>query len=602
MPPNAMKGDNPQDDYQQQQPLSSSTFLGMKGELPVAALNEKNFNNSTIEESSATSSLYQTPGQKSNALIRNTFHWELNFYTACFLSFIYYYCIPVDQRIVMKCIFGLLALDATKYYYYKGTTPGCPYTVPFVSLIAMIVAPVRFWAEMANIAIESGEGICTNTLVGHFMVFVTDVGLCRKIMTGEGKYQVYAHPNARWLFDPKNLIYMETESHKKFRAILTPALFSVEALTQYAATQERVCREYMAKFAEECKNTGKPLEARVAFRKMAAASSQQSFLGPYLTPEQCVKLEQDIMEFTSGFLCFPFPYLGTGLWRAVQAKNRIEHVVEQIVPKAMEHVKNGGEVRCLIERWSVALLEEAKLQNVSNPNQLPYCDERNIGRTVLDFLFAAQDATNSALAYSLDVLDAHQDVLLKMRQEVLKECGGANSNHTIAEALHKKSDNASGLQYIERVSNQMLHHKPPVPMIPHLSLKSSELGGHGVPKSAICIPSIMYSARTSGASLKFLPDRVDQDTQFVKTVVFGGGQHKCPGRRYAESLLTVFLSILAQEYKFSRINSRPGPDDIMYYPTVFPVDCLFNFEHNPAKIQEEVAKESTTTSAVSATE
>lgn len=521
--------------------------------------------------------------KKDLSIFRNTFHWELNLYTFGLIAVVYLYLIPKEQRIFMHIIFALIAVDAGKYYYRKGSIPGCPYTIPFVSLLAMIIAPVRFWAEMANIAMESGEGMCTNTLVGHFMVFCTDVTKCRTILTGEGTYQVYAHPNARWLFDSKNLIYMETQPHKAFRAILTPALFSAEALSQYATTQERVCREYMAKFAQEVKETGTPLEARVAFRKMAAASSHQAFLGPYISQETANQLESDIMEFTAGFLCFPFPYLNTGLHKAVQAKNRIEEIVEKVVPKAMEYARAGKECRCMLDRWAVAILEEAKALGLENANDVPFCDERNMGRTVLDFLFAAQDATNSSLTYSLDVLDSHQDVLLKMRREVLSEFPPGEQQ------IYGQPRSAESLAYIGRVTNQMLHHKPPVPMIPHLSLKPSELGGHPIPKGSIVIPSMTYSARTSGASLEFLPDRSDQDSQFIKTFVFGGGQHKCPGRRYAESLINVFLTVLAQEYVFSRTGPRPGPDDIMYYPTVFPSDSSFNFERNPKKVQDEVA-------------
>jgi hypothetical protein len=73
--------------------------------------------------------------------------------------------------------------------------------------------------EMASIAMESEAGMCTNILVGNFMVFCTEPQLCREILIGEGSYGVYAHPNAIWLFDPDNLIYLEKEPHKKFRAI-----------------------------------------------------------------------------------------------------------------------------------------------------------------------------------------------------------------------------------------------------------------------------------------------------------------------------------------------------------------------------------------------
>lgn len=145
---------------------------------------------------------------------RNTFHWELNLWTFGFLFLVYQYVVPESYRFGMKLLGGLVCLDAARYYYAKADMPGVPYTLPFVSLVAMIVHPVRFWAELATIAMESGEGLCTNILGGNFMVFVTDTKLCRQIMTAEGTFRIFAHPNALWLFGPRNLIYMDTEPHK----------------------------------------------------------------------------------------------------------------------------------------------------------------------------------------------------------------------------------------------------------------------------------------------------------------------------------------------------------------------------------------------------
>ena len=134
---------------------------------------------------------------------------------------------------------------------------------------------------------------------------------------------------------------------------------------------------------------------------------------------------------------------------------------------------------------------------------------------------------------------------------------------------------AGGLPYTHKVSNQLLHHKPPVPMIPHKAKQNTTLAGRTIRQGTVVIPSITYSARTSGQSVEFLPERPDADLQFVQTVVFGGGQHKCPGRRYAESLLTVFLAVLAQGFDFHRTGPRPTVDDFVYYPTTFPKDCDF---------------------------
>lgn len=504
--------------------------------------------------------------RKKGGLFRHTFHWELNFY--CFLALgLMYQATPETHRIFWHVVYALLALDAARYYYRKGSTHGVPYTLPFVSLIAMIIRPVRFWEEMGYIAMESPDGMCSNLLGGVYMVFVSDAQLCRQIMTGEGTYRLYAHPNALWLFDPKNLIYMPTVEHKAFRAILTPALFSNDALELYAASQEKVVRQFLTRYQQECQTTGKPVDARIAFRSMAAASSQEAFLGPYLRDDMREQLEQDILTFTLGFLSFPFPYLNFGLQKAIQAKNRIENIIKDMVPQAHEYIAQGNVPRCLLEHWAASIQQAAKEQGVEH-DQVLYCDDENLARTVLDFLFAAQDATNSALTYALDVLDAHRGVLERLRREVDQVCGKGSVARKIRDTHH-------AFKYTGLVATELLHHKPPVPMVPHIVLKPTTLAGHALAKGAVVIPSQIYSARTSGASRDFLPERPDRDTQFVKTVIFGAGQHKCPGRRYAESLLLVFLAVLAQDYDFARTGPRPELDEFIYFPTVFPTDCDF---------------------------
>eukprot|EP00522_Entomoneis_paludosa_P018772 CAMPEP_0172439292 /NCGR_PEP_ID=MMETSP1065-20121228/332_1 /TAXON_ID=265537 /ORGANISM="Amphiprora paludosa, Strain CCMP125" /LENGTH=544 /DNA_ID=CAMNT_0013187957 /DNA_START=37 /DNA_END=1671 /DNA_ORIENTATION=- len=493
----------------------------------------------------------------------NTFHWELNFYCAVSLAVIYYLT-PSEQRIFLHVFFALLSVDAARYYYRRGSMAGVPYTIPFVNLIAMIINPERFWAEMGAISMASKEGLCAQTMVCCQTVFCTDPKLCRQVMTGEETYGLYAHPNAIWLFDPKNLIYLEGDVHKKVRAVLTPALFSEEALLQYANAQEKVCREALAKHAAECERTGKSFDAMVAFRALGARSSQEAFMGPYLTEDMKAELEEDIMTFTMGFLSFPFPYAG-GLKKALGAKMRIEKDVIKLVPKAREYIMAGNEPRCLLEHWCVAILEAAK-ERGCKPTEVHGCTDDDVSRCVLDFLFAAQDATNSGLVYTLDLMQAYSDVFEKCHDEVTKHCG---AHGTVAEKVR------TSLPYTCKVANQILHHKPPVPMVPHLCRKDNYLDGHFIPKGTVVIPSITYMARSSGHALEFLPDRPDQDSQFVKTVVFGAGQHKCPGRRYAESLLSVFLSVFAQEYQVERVGPRSGPDDFIFFPTLFPRDSNF---------------------------
>jgi len=510
-----------------------------------------------------------------------TFHYELNLYCAMVLGSLYYFVARHHDavRLGMHLLFALIAFDAAKYYYWKGSMAGVPYTLPFVSLLAMIVSPGRFWHDMAAIGMSSRDGMCFNTLVGHYLVFVTDPEGCREILTVDHNYGIYAHPNALWLFGPKNLIYLDTQRHKTFRAILTPALFSQAALVQYARAQEQVVRRYLQQYAKQCQeHPHHVIDGLVAFRSMAAASSQEAFLGPYLTDDMRQHLEKDILTFTMGFLCLPFPYFNSGLHKAIQAKDRIEATIRSLVPQAREYIMAGHEPRCMMEHWSLAILQAAKEQGV-DPQQVDCCQDDDMARTVLDFLFAAQDATNSALTYSLDVLDAHRDVLQKMRDEVKATCGADG-------VVWTKMAMADALPYTGKVANQLLHHKPPVPMIPLVTKNACTLAGHALGKKTIVIPSITYSARVSGNSLEFSPEREDHDHLFVKTFTFGAGQHKCPGRRYAESLLKVFLTVLALEYDFARVSDRPAADDFIYFPTIFPADARFVIQEYKAAEQE----------------
>jgi sterol 22-desaturase len=324
-------------------------------------------------------------------------------------------------------------------------------------------------------------------------------------------------------------------------------------LQQYAQAQEQVAQQFLTRVAA----TAGTINARLLFRTLAAASSQEAFLGPYLTDSLLQEQERDILTFTLGFLSFPCPWFGR-LRRAMLAKDRIEQAIMQMVPQARQYMLSSDndtavkQPRCLLDRWCTAIHEASVQHHDGGP--VPYCDYANIARTVLDFLFAAQDATNSALTFALDVLDAHRDVWDELcRCETVKKDEGA---------------------YAARVANQLLHHKPPVPMIPHLAQRACELGGRRIPKGTIVIPSMTYSARASAAP--FMAPENDGDRLFVQTVVFEADQRKYPGRRYAESLLVVVLRILARDYAFQRtVFPRPTIDEVLYYPTTFPRECSF---------------------------
>ena len=136
-----------------------------------------NNNHARATSSSSTSSLTQLASTKKQSVAPvddvskmltpatsrhrfTTFHYELNLYCAIVLGALYYYVARHHQaaRLGMHVLFALIALDAAKYYYWRGSMAGVPYTLPMVSFLAMIIGPGRFWHDMAAIAMSSRDG------------------------------------------------------------------------------------------------------------------------------------------------------------------------------------------------------------------------------------------------------------------------------------------------------------------------------------------------------------------------------------------------------------------------------------------------------------
>ena len=212
-------------------------------------------------------------------------------------------------------------------------------------------------------------------------------------------FSFFQHPNARWLFDPSNLIYLSVHEHKRFRLLLTSGLLGGPALEKYAAVQEKVVREHLSAAAAA---TTAAVDVRIAFRSMAAAASQEVFLGPHVaTAEIASHLERDILLFTQGFLCFPIPWkwTGSGLSKAIEAAERMTVTVEAMVEPARKYVENGGDPRCVLE-FFIQSDWQRSTEEGGDPTT-----HHDIALGIIDMLFAAQDATVSALCFAVDVLD-----------------------------------------------------------------------------------------------------------------------------------------------------------------------------------------------------
>ena len=76
--------------------------------------------------------------------------------------------------------------------------------------------------------------------------------------------------------------------------------------------------------------------------------------------------------------------------------------------------RRGGAPQCLMDYWAQKCLEEvseAALAAVPPPG---HCSDAAMADTVMDFLFASQDASTASLVWTLVLMADHPDVLAKV--------------------------------------------------------------------------------------------------------------------------------------------------------------------------------------------
>ena len=493
-------------------------------------------------------------------LLQPSLAWECNFLTMAFLG-AFLAILSESHRSYVYGLLGVIAFDATVYYNRKSTMAGVPYTFPFVALASMILDPVRFWSEQTHLAVNSEEGMSSNTLIGTFVVLVTDTKLCQEILASDGIVRGLPHPDARWLLGSRHSMNLDDdEAYKTFRCLLTPLLLTYDApwMTQGLVD---VCRNQLNRICVTGKTSNKAMDVRIAFGSLTSSVSQELFLGPHINDAFQGELDSDIHTLVNGFIWFPFPFLNNRLARTIHAKTRILRQLMTIIPNVRSYLDTGKEPRCLLEHWVSVINSVSKDKAHPQFNVSSYTD-LDVVTSVLAFMISVQTNFTSSLTYSIDILATRPDVVSRIRIEIIDV--GVNNLLTMIQDPAK-------LTYTRKVSTQILQHRPPVAMIPCLTKQATTLGKRSIPKGTI----VIVADRTS---LPFNPDSEIVDTKITKTTTFGGGNHQCPVSRFAESMLTVFLAVLVDGYDFERVGSRPSVEDVMYcYSTVFPLKNDFLF-------------------------
>lgn len=450
--------------------------------------------------------------------------------------------------------------------------PGPKFATPLLGgIVPMVMDPVGFWEKQR---LFSFPGMSWNSLVGKFTIFVTDPGLVRHVFNHNGKDSLLMalHPSGVAILGDKNIAFLHGPEHKALRKSFL-SLFTRRALGVYVQKQDQIIRDHIREWLQ----TPGPREIRPFIRDMNAFTSQEVFAGPYLDdPAEREKFSEAYKAMTDAFLAFPLCFPGTMVWKGRQGRFYILKVLTRAAGRSKERMKAGHEPTCLLDFWSLQVL--ADIAEAEKEGQPPpfYCSDAKMADSVMDFLFASQDASTASLCWIVTNMAEHPDVLAKVREE--QERVRPDLSVPITGKLLDE------MHYTRQVVKETLRFRPPAPMVPQVAQQPFKLTeNYTAPKGTMIIPSVTACSMQGYENPeKFDPDRFGperkEDVKYAGNfMVFGHGPHYCVGKEYATNHLMAFLAVLSTAVNWKRIRSAVS-DNYQYLPTIYPGDSVVEFE------------------------
>ncbi|KAK4529913.1 hypothetical protein CCYA_CCYA02G0778 [Cyanidiococcus yangmingshanensis] len=482
-------------------------------------------------------------------------------------------------RTIAYCALLIVGLAIAEQLHLRrlagfGRVRGPPLAIPFIGgIVSMVLAPYTFWERQRRL---NPSGVSWNSLAGYFMLFVTETDLCRYVLSENGPhaFQMILHPNGWKILGRNNIAFKWGEEHKRLRQSFL-RLFTPKALGVYVSIQERLIREHLHSWLSESERSADgyspAFEVRPRVRDLNLRTSQTVFIGPYLCERD--RFCEDYLRITQGFLSFPLALPGTGLWRAIQARKRVLRTLTDCVRQAKERLRKDpdAEPLCLLDFWTLSVLDEVAEATREGAAPPKYSEDHEMADSILDFLFASQDASTASLVWTTVLVAERPDVLARIREE--QQRLRPHDEPITYELLER-------MAYTRAVILEVLRFRPPPVMVPQIASRRIALpDGYVIPEGALVVPSL-WSACMQGFSSpelfdpdRMLPPRQEDQTCRKHFMTFGCGPHMCVGRNYAINHLMCYLAVLATTVDWTRVRTAHS-DEIIYLPTIYPADSV----------------------------
>lgn len=476
-------------------------------------------------------------------------------------------------------VISLLVLEQLVYRQKKGHLPGDKWTIPVIGKFKDSLNP-----SIANYKRQWYSGALSAVSVFNiFIVLGSSNEMARKIMNTPTHAEPCLVHAAKKVLLPENWVFLHGKVHADYRKALN-VLFTKKALASYLPIQERIYREWFAKWMND-PSPAKPY--MMEMRDLNMETSLAVFIGPYVTAAQRQEINDKYWLITLALelVNFPLAIPGTKVYNAIQARKLVmKYLSAASAASKIKMADPNAEAECLLDEWTKAMIDSRRATEGGNDGEQAkllsreYSDHE-IGMVILSFLFASQDAMSSAITYAFQLTADNPDILAKIREEQYRVRGNDLEAPLTLDLL-------DDMVYTRAAVKETLRLMPPVIMVPYKTTKAFQITpDYKVPKGSMLIPvfwnslhdETVYPEPDSFQPQRWLPNDDGSEplaeSKPQNYMVWGSGPHKCIGGQYASMHLAAVLGTASVLMNWDH-QRTPDSDEIKVIAGIFPKDEL----------------------------
>ncbi|KAJ4824450.1 hypothetical protein Tsubulata_027708 [Turnera subulata] len=401
-------------------------------------------------------------------------------------------------------------------------------------------------------------------VLGRFTVFMTGREAAKILLTGkDGMVSLNLFYTGQQVLGPTSLLQTNGEGHKRLRRLIAEPLsldglkkyfhfinnLAIETLDQWPGRTVLVLEEASTVESTHLHWAPNALLEILQFTLKVIGNMIMS-LEP--TGEEQEKFRTNFKIISSSFASLPFKIPGTAFHKGMQARERIDEMLDSIIAKR----RNGESIQ-------QDFLESLVMKH-SRPEDGKQEDDKLTDKqmkdNVLTLLVAGHDTTTAALTWLVKFLSENPSVLEKLREEHTQ----IQSNRT--DGTNLAWSEVNNMPYTLKVISETLRRATVLPWFSRRAAQDFEIDGYKIKKGwsiNLDVVSIHHDPEVYPDPYKFDPSRFDALTRPFSFLGFGSGPRMCPGMNLAKLEICIFVHHLVTRCKW-----RPLENDDSVQPTL----------------------------------